>query len=314
MLASQEDAMSTTGTRPARVVVGYDASTSAKLAVGWAAAEATRRGLPLTVIYAADYTGLVGGPLRTSVRVPGLSVDEAQRIAERGADLARAGHPELDVHAATFIGSAGTVLIKESDNAELLVVGNRGHGDLAGLLLGSVAARVAASARCPVRPVVVGVDGSEVAGTALRVAVKQAAATGARLRIVSAWVPTTAGRWNRTAREEAEGVVADAVAKVAELAPDLPVEARVRGGDPAAVVLDAACDAGLLVVGARGRGSLASLFLGSVSHGVVHGAHAPVMVVRARPTASAAPDSGEGADEEAGDQVADGTSIPTGLV
>jgi nucleotide-binding universal stress UspA family protein len=301
--------MSTTGTETARVVVGYDASPSAKVAVGWAADEAVRRGLPLRVVYAADYTGLVGGPMSTSPWVPGVSVDEARRIAERGAELARERCPGLEVLAATFLGSAGTALIQESGRAALVVVGSRGHGDLAGLLLGSVAARVAAHAHCPVvvvrgetplapgpgHPVVVGVDGSRAAAAALRSAVERAAAAGAPLRVVCAWIRTNPEGWDRaywlaveaeqdpdhTAAAAAQGVAAEAAATARELAPELAVETQVRGGDPAAVVLAAAGDAGLVVVGARGRGGLASLFLGSVSHGVVHGAHCPVLVVRA---------------------------------
>ena len=327
--------MSSTGTRTARVLVGYDASASARLAVGWAADEAARRGLPLTVVHAADYTGLVGGPVSTSPWAPGLSLDQARRVAEAGAELARARRPDLEVLAVTGVGSAGPVLIQESEGAALVVVGTRGHGDVAGLLLGSVAARVAAHAHCPVvvvrggtvvsagpgRPVVVGVDGSKASGAALRVAVEQAVATGAPLRVVCAWIPTTPDGWDRaywvavdaehdpddTARTAAEGVAAEAAATVRELAPDLAVETRVAGGDPAAVVLGTAADAGLVVVGARGRGSLASLFLGSVSHGVVHGAHCPVLVVRApaaEPTELAAADAGD----------ATGSWIPTGLL
>ena len=303
------DTTDTTDTRAAGVVVGYDASASAKTAVGWAAEEAARRSLPLTVVYAADYTGLVGGPISMSPALPGVSVDEAKRIAEGGAELVRARRSDVEVHAATFAGSASTVLIRESRAAAIVVVGTRGHGDAAGVLLGSVASRVAAHARCPVvvargedvvvtgadRPVVVGVDGSPSAGAALDAAIVRAGEAGAALRIVCAWRPTAPGDWeheywlavgpgtapDETAREAAERVVADAAAAVRRVAPDLTVETSVRGGDAAAAVLAAADDAGLVVVGARGRGSLASLLLGSVSHGVVHGARCPVMIVRA---------------------------------
>jgi len=342
--------MSTTGTQPAqpnqpdqpdqpdrtpRIVVGYDASAPAEVAVAWAAEEAARRGLPLVVMYAADYTGLVGGPISTSPWVPGVSVDEARRIAERGAELARTTRPEVDARPATFVGSPGTVLIQESEGAALVVVGTRGHGDVAGLLLGSVASRVAGHAHCPVvvargetaviagpdRPVVVGVDGSPAAGAALAAAVEQARARGAALRIVCAWVRTLPEGWDRaywlavdaeqdpddTARAAAENVAAEAAATARGLAPGLAVETRVRSGDPAAVVLDAAGDAGLLVVGARGRGSLASLFLGSVSHGVVHGAHCPVLVVRAPAVKRAAAATGAAATGAA-------AGVPAGLL
>jgi nucleotide-binding universal stress UspA family protein len=301
--------MSSSGIRPARVVTGYDGSASAKAAVAWAADEAQRLGLPLTVVYAAEYTGLVGGPISTAPWIPGISIDEAARIAGRGAQIARDRYPDLDVHVRPVMGSAGTALVMESEGAALVVVGSRGHGELVGTLLGSVAARVAAHAACPVvvmrggetagpradRPVVVGVDGSAAAGDALRAAVGRAVAAGAPLRIVCAWRPTAPESWDRTywlavddrrdpdesARLAAEDVAAEAERTARELAPGLAVETRVRGGSAAAVVLDAAGDAGLLVVGARGRGRLASLLLGSVSHHVVHGAHCPVLVVRA---------------------------------
>jgi nucleotide-binding universal stress UspA family protein len=302
--------MSSRGEHTPRVVVGYDASPSARLAVGWAADEADRRGVPLTVVFAADYTALVGGPAGPSPWEPGVAVDEARRVAEAGAELARVRRPRLDVRAAAVMASPGTVLVQESEGAALVVIGSRGHGDLAGTLLGSVASRVAAHAHCPVvvvrgddvvaaagadQPVVVGVDGSPAGVAALRVAVARALATGAPLRVVCAWIPTGPRRWERaywlavdaerdpdeTARAAAERVATEALAEAQRRAPGLRVESRVRGGDPATVILDAAGDARLVVVGARGRGSLASLFLGSVSHGVVHRARVPVLVVRA---------------------------------
>jgi nucleotide-binding universal stress UspA family protein len=309
--------MNTSGRETPRVVVGYDASASAKVAVGWAADEAERLGVPLAVVYAADYTGLVGGPVSTSPWVPGVSIDEARRLADKGVALARARRPDLEVSAEVKISSPGTVLIQESEGAALVVVGTRGHGNLAGTLLGSVASRVAAHAHSPVavvrgdevvaagpdRPVVVGVDGSPAASDALRAAVAQASARGALLRVVCAWLPAPPESWegaywlaldaerdpDETARAAAERVAAEATMTAQGLAPGLRVETQVHAGDPASVILGAAGDAGLIVVGARGRGSLASLFLGSVSHGVVHRARVPVLVVRAAVTGSVTP-------------------------
>ena len=80
--------MASNGGASARIVVGYDGSASARVAVGWAAGEAARRDLPLTVVYAVDYAGLVGGPVRT-LPWPGVATDEARRTPERGAELAR---------------------------------------------------------------------------------------------------------------------------------------------------------------------------------------------------------------------------------
>lgn len=51
---------------------------------------------------------------------------------------------------ATFEGAAADVLIEQSEGAEMLVVGSRGHGGIAGVLLGSVSARCAEKASCPV--------------------------------------------------------------------------------------------------------------------------------------------------------------------
>ena len=82
------------------------------------------------------------------------------------------------------------------------------------------------------------------------------------------------------ALQRAERVQAEAETWWAGAHPDIPVEWEVSAGSPVDVLVEASRDAGLVVVGARGRGGLASLLLGSVSRGVVHRAHAPVMVTR----------------------------------
>jgi nucleotide-binding universal stress UspA family protein len=145
--------------------------------------------------------------------------------------------------------------------------------------------------------VVVGVDGSEPARAALEFAAGEAALREAKLRIVSAWeIPPSVyaggfapGLDQSTLdgfAEGAEKVVQEAVSVVRELQPGVECEGRATQGQPAEVLLEAAQDAELVVVGNRGRGGFASLLLGSVSQQVVHYATRPVTVVRVQPSST----------------------------
>jgi nucleotide-binding universal stress UspA family protein len=136
--------------------------------------------------------------------------------------------------------------------------------------------------------IVVGVDGSEQGNVALGFAAEEAAMRSASLRVVCAWeVPTIVAPLIayppepiEPFREDAEGIVRTALAKVAELQPSVACEGKAVLGHPAEVLLTEAESAGMIVVGHRGRGGFASLMLGSVTHHVVNHARCPVIVVR----------------------------------
>lgn len=145
-----------------------------------------------------------------------------------------------------------------------------------------------------VRRIVVGVDGSETSRHALRWAAEEARSHGSQLHVIHAWeVPTLAvgtgvspGR--RTARpdaqhEEASKLVADVVRDELGDNPPGDVRTSIGRGSAAGVLLDAARDADLLVVGSRGLGGFSGLLLGSVSSKMA--AHAPCPVVIVRPAA-----------------------------
>jgi nucleotide-binding universal stress UspA family protein len=139
--------------------------------------------------------------------------------------------------------------------------------------------------------IVVGVDGSNCAGEALKFAAHEAALRKARLRIVCAWeippaiygggfAPVLDQETLDDFRVGADGVVEEALAQAKELEPAVKCQSRVAQGQPADVLLQEADDADLIVVGNRGHGGFASLMLGSVSHQVVQHAPCPVTVVR----------------------------------
>ncbi|GAA4759901.1 universal stress protein [Actinomycetospora chibensis] len=151
--------------------------------------------------------------------------------------------------------------------------------------------------------VVVGVDGSEHGDAALRTALREAARLGGRLEVVSAWERrglTLAEYLDLPLGEEGE-LQAELdrraraqVDRVMATEPDHGVDVQVRAhaGHPTEVLLEAARDADLLVVGHRGRGAFRSVALGSVGLGCVLHAPCPVLVVPVPTTPPAAATAG----------------------
>ena len=137
--------------------------------------------------------------------------------------------------------------------------------------------------------IVVGIDGSPESQKALTFAVNEARVRGDRLRAISVWQceprPLTdhdagfdvhdkdrVAEAQTAAQAELDIVLAGATVPATEL--------LVCEGDPAQVLIEESREADMLVVGSRGRGSLAGALLGSVSQGCASHAQCPVTVVR----------------------------------
>jgi nucleotide-binding universal stress UspA family protein len=146
--------------------------------------------------------------------------------------------------------------------------------------------------------IVVGVDGSPSSRAALRWAVTQAVLIGGTVDAVMAWhIPMgfQGYAWAPIYVDEARDVEEDArktldavISEEVEVADSHRVTGVLVNGHPAEVLLDAAADADLLVVGSRGHGAVADALLGSVGWHCVHHAHCPVVIMRDEPTRAAA--------------------------
>ncbi|WP_432144502.1 universal stress protein [Streptomyces sp. bgisy084] len=273
------------------VVVGLDGTGNSVPAVLWGAEEAAARGLPLHLLHSW------GSP---SANVPPAAPEAAgreRRGAEllRGAvDLAYTGHPGIPVTTEQVAERPADALLERSAQATMLILGSRGHGAIAGFLLGSVSLQVLGQAVCPVvtvredaafpqREIVVGVRHAGPEDEAvLEFAFTAADAHHTRVRAVRAWGPAAAvgpGRSSDGAdagRAEHE-MLAEALLPWRVKFPAVEVVPHVASGRAAPVLLAACCDAGLLVVGRRSRRS--PMLLGPVVHAALHHANCPVSVV-----------------------------------
>lgn len=291
------------------VLVGYDGSPDADVAVRWALDEAGRTGRAVRLAYVFEWATVVGW-LGPGV-APGAWPDETARreieeLVRRAAADASAAHPDIEVTGQVLDGPPALVLQERSADAGLLVLGSRGHGGFAGLLVGSTAVSVTAHAHCPVvvvrangtaaavptdGPVVVGVDGSDQSLVALGFAAERAAARRSPLRVVSAWSPPGAGSWRPGAGPppDMDELAADeraalehTVAPWRRTYPELDMRVEVTAGSPASLLVEASRGAQMVAVGTRGRGGLRGMLLGSVSQQLIQHAHCPVAVVRER--------------------------------
>jgi nucleotide-binding universal stress UspA family protein len=140
------------GPKPSQgwIVVGIDGSELSQAALRWAAQEAHRRGVGLQVVTCWSYPMMPWGPYQPPLSSQDFDA-QARELAEREVDeVLGPDRGSLDVQIATLQGAASLRLLDYDGAADMIVVGSRGRGGFAGLLLGSVGQHLAEHARCPV--------------------------------------------------------------------------------------------------------------------------------------------------------------------
>lgn len=132
-----------------RVVVGIDGSPSSLGALEWAARQAEMTGAVLEAVSSWEWPTAVGW---AAAPVPEdyQPAEDAQRLLDEALGPVRAAHPGVEIRATVVEGHPAPVLVEASRDADLLVVGSRGRGQFAGMLLGSVSEHCVGSAHCPV--------------------------------------------------------------------------------------------------------------------------------------------------------------------
>ncbi|MER6098604.1 universal stress protein [Streptomyces sp. NPDC001728] len=286
------------------LVVGVDGSDASLTALDWAVDEAVRHGLPLRIVHASlweRYEGVV--PAWATDRPSGQIL--AENIVGTAAERARRRAPDLPLTTDVLAEDASGALLREGGTGAILVVGSRGRGEFADLLLGSVGLVVAARAHGPVvvvrgdrhalearhGRVLLGVGVHDVDSSAVRFAFREAAVRDAELDVVHAWRraahepvdhPLPSGDGGADLAERSFGLLGKALADAASEYPRVHLRRTTVEGPAHRVLTDRSAAADLLVVGARRRDGLVGLELGRVAHRALHHASCPVAVVSQR--------------------------------
>ena len=298
-----------------RIVVGYDGSSGATLALRHAAYYAVERGLGLTIL--AAHRDLDPTSTRTARALKSnpdyvneLRVRIVSHLDELCAQV-RADHPGIDVLPDLVITNPAGALAAASQDAAFVVVGARGNSaDRRAPVLGGISSAVIAHALGPVivipdaattvptpGPVVIGLQDAPDSLAAGVIAAAEAETRGVPLLALYAWdIAPELGDLGALARLDPVKTQHDLEQMLSELLeplqaghPDLVVERRVVQGSARAALVEASKDAGLIVIGSRGLGGFAGMLLGSISRSVTREAACPVMVVRYRGAKSEAP-------------------------
>lgn len=296
--------------RLARWVVGFDGSASSEHTLAWAAAHAPGRTRCIDIVTAWH------AALSTSRSASAVTVADANEAMRQAAEadaaqgaafvnrlLDQHRDHQIDVATACIHGGASAVLLDRAEAADLLIVGNRGRGGFSRLLLGSTSNQCATHAvtptivvrersdrdvHVPTTKIVVGIDGSDNSVAALDWAIDFADA-GTEVTAVWAWdvSPLAVGAdqfFFPEASDLARGSfdrLVDDHRKAAAVA-NVSLASAFVEGPPRSSLIEAGSAADLVVVGARGHGTIGSVLLGSVSSWLVHHADRPVAIVPSR--------------------------------
>ncbi|PNG22232.1 universal stress protein [Streptomyces cahuitamycinicus] len=288
------------------VVAAVDGSDDSLRALEWAVDAARRRAAPLRVAHVRQYAHWA----QPEVLAAGLAEQPDDPVLGQVRAHLEGLADQLDTEYVGVEGAVGAVLPELGAAAQLLVLGSRGRGGFASLVLGSTSMATARDAECPV--VVVPRPGREVHGEApggpgsrvvvglkvdgpdeatLEFAFAEAARRGARLQAVAAY-PWPAQPWmmpgempppivDQDVIEDETRVLADGfLAPYRERHPDVPIQLIPAAGDAAGYLVAASRGADLVVVGRHRRRLLSPVrMMGSVTHAVLLHAASPVAVV-----------------------------------
>jgi nucleotide-binding universal stress UspA family protein len=284
------------------VIVGVDGSEESLLAVEWAALEARRHSSPLRIVSAPDAVPRLhayhASPDEIAAALRGISARALDAAITRSEEVA----PGLAVDTGLLSGPAAVAVADSGSGASMLVVGARGAGGFAAMMLGSVSRYVATWAPCPVvvareettavhREIAVGVRDPEAATGALAFAFEEAALRGADLVAIHTWywLPSTLGASGPAGalRPPDPGLIAAEAGRHLAAAleqwrgkhPDVRVRQDIIRGHPARVLASYSARADLVVLGRHGHPARPGPGIGSVQHAVLDHAHGPVAVV-----------------------------------
>ncbi|MFE5484048.1 universal stress protein [Streptomyces sp. NPDC056527] len=276
------------------VTVGVDGSEGSLAALDWAADEAALRGTSLRLVYATRWA---------SHQLASMKVSHEDRAGEAEGVLAvteervRDRRPDLAMTADEIEDAPSSVLLAAAAEAEFLVVGSHGLGSVRGFIVGSVGQEVVADAQRPVvlvrpgdgengsaairpsgrRKVVLGLDVTEVNDELLEFAFDFAGRKDVPLEIVHTWHASFTPRHKAAENADMASALSHAVRPFRDRFPAVEVSEISAPGRAAEHLVEAAHDAGLVVVGRR-RAAKGS-HIGSVTHALIHHASCPVAVV-----------------------------------
>ncbi|MEU1571068.1 universal stress protein [Streptomyces collinus] len=298
------------------ITVGLDGSPESLAAADWAAREAVERDALLRLLHGGEQMRYLYAPL---AGVPAPGALDAQRewaaymLRETESRLVRR-HPGLRITTKQTEEQAVPALLAAADGADLLVLGSRGLGTLAGFLVGSVALAVVARSPRPVvlvrahesaadeqrpdatgtgstvsphRDVVLGLDLEDPEDTVIGFAFEAARRRAADLRVVHGWSPPAAYGYgaamdagvNDEPAEQVRHRLADVLRPWKDKYPGVEVREQAVVGGAGRHLVHASRDAALVVVGRKNRRSPVGGRIGPVTHAALQHASAPVAVV-----------------------------------
>ncbi|MGW7386831.1 universal stress protein [Streptomyces sp. NPDC054794] len=301
---------------PRTITAGLDGSPESLTAADWAAREALLRDVPLRLVHALGRTPYMYAPPDGAPQ-PSLSPDAQSRWADRmlreaEATIARR-HPGLRITTQRATEEPVPALLGAAGEADLLALGSRGLGGVAGFLVGSVALAVVADSRRPVvlvpgglrpedehqsgafgaeatpfRDVVLGLNSAAPNDTVIGFAFDAASQRAARLRVVHGRSPElpysdNGGDLNVELHAELTGEMHHALSEALDpwrdKFPGVEVTEQAVIGKAGSHLVETSRDASLVVVGRRRRRTPIGAAIGPVAHAVLHHAATPVAVV-----------------------------------